>query len=133
MDSSIALFRTEQNGVAEAIPGVDVIGQPGTSAHRSVDGNQVNGVEVELIGEVASGWNVSASYALANAENSDGERTNTTHPRQQVKLFTTYELPGAWSGLTLGGGVVGKAIFGGTHLAPMDRLRLGKTLTPLLT
>lgn len=126
LDSSIALFRTDQNNVAEAIPGVDVIGQPGTSAHRSVDGNQVNGVEVELIGEVASGWNVSASYTLANAENSDGERTNTTHPRQQIKLFTTYQLPGAWSGLTLGGGARWQSDIWRNTSSPNGQIKVGQ-------
>lgn len=104
LDGSVALFRTDQDNVAEAIPGVEVIGQPGTAAHRSVDGNQVNGVELELVGELMANWNLSASYTLANAENADGKRTNTTHPRQQVKLFTTYQLPGDLQGLTVGGG-----------------------------
>nr|WP_238401344.1 TonB-dependent receptor [Halomonas alkaliphila] len=126
LDSSIALFRTDQNNVAEAIPGVDVIGQPGTSAHRSVDGNQVNGVEVELIGEVATGWNLSASYTLANAENADGKRTNTSHPRQQIKLFTTYQLPGAWSGLTLGGGARWQSDIWRNTSSPNGQVKVGQ-------
>ncbi|AQU84196.1 MULTISPECIES: TonB-dependent alcaligin siderophore receptor FauA [unclassified Halomonas] len=127
LDSSIALFRTDQNSVAEAIPGVDVIGQPGTSAHRSVDGNQVNGLEIELIGEIATGWNLSASYTLANAENANSERTNTSHPRQQIKLFTTYQLPGEWSGLTLGGGARWQSGTWRNTVSPNGQVQVGQS------
>ncbi|MFC0338064.1 outer-membrane receptor for ferric coprogen and ferric-rhodotorulic acid [Kushneria avicenniae] len=126
LDGSVALFRTEQDNVAEAIPGVEVIGQPGTAAYRSVDGNRVNGVELELVGELMPDWNLSASYTLANAENADGERTNTTHPRRQLKLFTTYQLPGEWQGLTIGGGARWQSDTWRDARSPNGRVQVGQ-------
>ena len=35
----------------------------------------------------------------------DGTEVNTIYPRKLLRLFTTYRLPGTFSGLTLGGGV----------------------------
>lgn len=104
LDAALALYRTDQENVAEEIPGVSVNGRPDTQAYRAVDGARVEGFEAEVAGELADGWRLSASYTLADAEGPEGERINTSHPRQQVKLFTSYRLPGAWRNLTLGGG-----------------------------
>ncbi|MGO2392890.1 MAG: TonB-dependent alcaligin siderophore receptor FauA [Halomonas sp.] len=126
LDASVAVFRTEQNNAAEAIPGVEVIGQPGTQANRSIDGNQVNGLELELIGEVQPGWNLSASYTLAQAETAQGERTNTSHPRQQLKLFTAYQLPGTWHDLTVGGGVRWQSDISRAASSPNGSVQVGQ-------
>lgn len=104
LDAALAVYRTDQQDLGEAIPGEEVSGRPGTQAYRAVDGARVEGLEAEVVGELADGWRLSASYTLTDAEDADGEATNTDHPRQQVKLFTSYRLPGAWQGLTLGGG-----------------------------
>lgn len=103
-DANFALFRSEQDNLGEAIPGGVVNGMPDTQAYRPTKGAQVEGFEAEFIGTLAHGWNISGSYTLAKPRNARGERINTLHPEQQVKLFTTYELPGDWNRLQVGGG-----------------------------
>lgn len=105
LDLNLAVFRSEQDGLGEAIPGETVNGRPDTQAYRATDGATVEGFEAELVGRLAPGWSLNASYTLASAKSADGERMNTTHPRQQAKLFTSYQFADDWSALRVGGGV----------------------------
>ncbi|ENO90469.1 TonB-dependent siderophore receptor [Thauera linaloolentis] len=66
---------------------------------------QTRGVELEVNGKLAEGWQAGAGYAYARTEDENGQRTLTRLPLHNLKLFTTYHLPGAWNKLTLGGGV----------------------------
>lgn len=102
-DASFAVFQGKQNNLAVAIPGVFVEGTT-DQAYTTTDGATVEGFELEIAGEVADGVNLSASYALVNAEDSDGNQLNTSYPRQQAKVFASWQLAGRWSDLTLGGG-----------------------------
>ncbi|MFT4265724.1 MAG: TonB-dependent siderophore receptor [Xenophilus sp.] len=63
------------------------------------------GFELEATGELAEGWNLSAGYTQFKLTSVDGEDVNTLFPRKVLRLFTTYRLPGALGGLTVGGGV----------------------------
>ena len=54
---------------------------------------------------MAEGWQASAGYAYAVSTDADDKRIVTTLPRQSLKTFTTYRLPGALSKVTVGGGV----------------------------
>ncbi|OYD22778.1 TonB-dependent alcaligin siderophore receptor FauA [Oceanimonas baumannii] len=105
LEMNLAVFRSEQNGLGEAIPGETVNGRPDTQAYRATDGATVEGFETELVGSLAPGWNLNASFTLANPISADGDRMNTTHPRQQAKLFTSYQFDGDWHPLRLGGGL----------------------------
>ncbi|WP_029654950.1 TonB-dependent alcaligin siderophore receptor FauA [Marinobacter daepoensis] len=105
LDMNVAVFRSEQDGLGEAIPGETVNGRPDSQAYRAVDGATVEGFETELVGRLAPGWNVNASFTLANPRNADGDRMNTAHPRQQAKLSTSYQFTGNWRPLRLGGGM----------------------------
>jgi len=66
---------------------------------------RTRGVELELNGELAKGWQASAGYAYAKTVDEDGERTLLRLPQQSLKLFTAYRLPGEWNKITLGGGM----------------------------
>lgn len=71
---------------------------------------RTQGFEVEVTGAITAGWNVVASYTYANSEYTEGERSgdayNTAYyPRHLGKISTTYQMPGAWNKLTIGGGV----------------------------
>lgn len=66
---------------------------------------RTRGVEVELNGELAEGWQAGAGYAHALTEDEDGERTLRRLPSHSLKLFTTYRLPGTWNKVIVGGGV----------------------------
>lgn len=102
-DVSFAVFRSEQDNLAVEIPGVYVAGTT-DQAYSESDGAVVEGFELEVAGEVAPGVNLSASYALVDAEDSDGTQLNTSYPRQQAKVYATWQLPGQWDRLTLGAG-----------------------------
>lgn len=105
LDFNLAVFRSEQDGLGEAIPGQAVNGRPDTQAYRAADGATVEGFEAELVGQLAEGWNLNASYTLASAKDAEGNDMNTLHPRQQAKLFTSYQFAGDLRSLRVGGGV----------------------------
>ncbi|WP_159915136.1 TonB-dependent siderophore receptor [Pantoea sp. 18069] len=105
LNTALALYQIRQDNVAEADPGYFVPGTIDTGASRSVKGTRTQGLDVEVFGALARDWNVSASWTYGQSETANGTRTNTTFPRNMVKLWTTYRLPGDWSRLTLGGGV----------------------------
>jgi outer membrane receptor for ferric coprogen and ferric-rhodotorulic acid len=48
---------------------------------------------------------VSGGFAWLKSETPDGARLNPQEPRRTLKLFTSYNLPGALDRLTIGGGV----------------------------
>lgn len=100
----VTAFRIDQDNVAQPDTGYLI---PGTifEASRAAQGTRSEGFEFEVVGEPTSGWNVSLSATWFTAEDAEGEDVNTDQPREMVKLFTTYELPGRWSALTVGGGI----------------------------
>ncbi|VFR55542.1 TonB-dependent siderophore receptor @ Iron siderophore receptor protein [plant metagenome] len=102
--SGISLFRTEQDNLAEATGNL-VTGTTNQSAYRAVKGAKVNGLELELAGEVTEGWNVATSYTTFVAKDANDNPINTSKPRSLFKLYTTYRLPGELNRLTIGGGV----------------------------
>ena len=66
---------------------------------------RTRGVELELNGELATGWQAGAGYAYARSEDENGERTLRRLPSHSLKLFSTYRLPGTWDKTTIGGGI----------------------------
>lgn len=103
LNASIALFETKLDNAAQIEPGVYTTG--GTQAYKGSDGTKSRGVELDVQGELAIGWNLYAGIALFTAEDGDDVRLNSQLPRTTAKLFTTYRLPGEWNKLTVGGGV----------------------------
>ena len=99
LNTSLALFKLEQDNLAIWID------TPGGDTYRNEKGTTTEGVELELNGELAEGWQASAGYAYAVSTDADDNRIVTTLPRQSLKTFTTYRLPGALDKFTVGGGV----------------------------
>jgi outer-membrane receptor for ferric coprogen and ferric-rhodotorulic acid len=104
MPSTVALFRIEQDNLAQVDTGFLV---PGTifDAYRVAEGATSDGFELELVGAVTQDWVISASYTQFKAEDADNQEVNTDQPRKMFKLFTTYSLSGALADLTVGGGI----------------------------
>lgn len=104
LDTNIALFRIEQDNLAQTDTGFFV---PGTifEAARAAQGTTSEGFELELVGAITPDWAISASYTQFKAQDADNQDVNTDQPRKMFKLFSTYTLPGAWSDLTVGGGI----------------------------
>jgi len=81
---------------------------PGTvrePAYRAVSGAKTSGLDVELNGELAPGWQAALSYSYSITKDGEGGTIRTIFPRHMAKLWTTYRLPGDWHRLTVGGGV----------------------------
>lgn len=97
LTSSLSVFRTQQDNLA--------LWNPVLYAYEAENNATTQGAELELNGQLAPGWQLSAGYTYSESHNQDGGRIMTRIPRNTVKLFTTYRLPGAWSRLTLGGGM----------------------------
>ncbi|MCL7939884.1 TonB-dependent siderophore receptor [Halomonas sp. ATCH28] len=96
-DAALALFRTEQNNVAQ--PTGEMIGTQ--QVHEGADGITSEGVEVTLAGELAPGWQASVGYTYLEIEDADGEATNTYIPRHLVRATTSYR-PAALDALKVG-------------------------------
>lgn len=104
LQTSIALFRIEQDNVGQV---GDVIVTPNgpQQTYVAAEGVTSKGFELEATGQPLPGWNVNASYSQFKAEDADGVAANTNQPRKLLKIFTTYDLPGMLTGLTVGGGI----------------------------
>lgn len=140
LNASLAFFRIEQDGVAESI-GTNAVTNEGI--YKAIDGATTKGMELELAGELADGWNVSAGYTYARSRDADEQRIygyplSTTKPEHVVRTFTTYRLPGMLDKVTVGGGVSWQsAFYGKIYSAPAgDYTRIkqgGYTLVDLMS
>ncbi|WP_082056749.1 TonB-dependent siderophore receptor [Pseudomonas sp. 10-1B] len=98
LNASLALFRIEQDNLPVYVRAPDI--------YRAEQGTTTEGVELELNGELAEGWQAFAGYAYSVSTDSDDNRIVTNNPRHSAKTFTTYRLPGILDNkLTIGGGV----------------------------
>nr|WP_224791359.1 TonB-dependent siderophore receptor [Pseudomonas fluorescens] len=127
LNASVAVFRIEQDNVAEYVSGVE-----SESVYRPVQGATTQGFEFELAGEVLDGWNLSAGYTYNRTRDGAGEYVygsilQTTAPEQVVRVFSTYRLSGALEKLTVGGGVNWQSEFFGNVFQPdpNDRVNFG--------
>ncbi|MFJ3484996.1 TonB-dependent siderophore receptor [Pseudomonas sp. NPDC090202] len=115
LNASLALFRIEQDNVAESI-GTNPVTNEGI--YKAINGATTKGVELELAGELADGWNLSAGYTYARTRDADDQRIygfplTTTKPEHVVRVFSSYRLPGALDKVTVGGGISYQSSFYG--------------------
>lgn len=105
LNASAAVFRINQENLAQST-GVNIAGTtPPETAYRASKGATSQGFEVDLAGELAQNWNASVGYTKFKATDASGADVNSIYPRELLRVFTTYRLPGTWSPLTVGGGV----------------------------
>lgn len=102
--ASVAVFRIEQENFGVLDGGMLV---PGTTewAYRAEKGVKSEGYELEVTGKILPRWDVSLSWTQFSAKNREGERVAFRYPSRMLKLFTRYQLDGALSGLSIGGGI----------------------------
>jgi outer membrane receptor for ferric coprogen and ferric-rhodotorulic acid len=106
LQTSIALFRIEQDNVGQIDgPPVSVPGSTPFQPYRAAQGVTSEGFEIEVTGRLLPRWNVNAGYSQFKARDEAGIDANTDQPRRLLKIFTTYDLPGVFEGLTIGGGI----------------------------
>lgn len=97
LTSSLALFQMDVENLA--------FWNRDIRQYQTYGETQTRGIELELNGELAEGWQAGAGYAYSRSEDENGERTLRRLPSHSLKMFTTYRLHGAWNKITVGGGV----------------------------
>lgn len=111
LNASAALFQLVQENLAKSLPSEQCA--PGVSACYEASGEvRTRGIELEMGGELAPGWQASAGYTYAAAEYTKasdsaekGERFESDTPYNLFKVFTAYRLPGELERWTVGGGI----------------------------
>lgn len=109
-NTSFALYRVDQKNRATEDLASGANCRDGYYCYT--DGGRVRsqGFDAEISGELARGWNLFAGYTFNRNTyerdiNNQGQDFNTYTPKHMLRAWTTYQLPGAWSAFTLGGGV----------------------------
>jgi outer membrane receptor for ferric coprogen and ferric-rhodotorulic acid len=103
LNLSLSAFRITQDNLGvldEDTANLDWLQQ---TYHES-QGATSKGIEFELNGELAQGWNAQFGITHFSLKDKDKVDLNTEQPRTRINLFTTYQLTGALRDLTLGGG-----------------------------
>ncbi|MCH1919040.1 TonB-dependent siderophore receptor [Shewanella sp. A3A] len=97
---TLALFKSSQDNFGEWVSR-DVAS--GLNIYRGVSLDS-DGFELELVGEVLPGLNISAGYTQVKVEDENGADTRRFIPTQQFKLATAYNVP-VIDGLRVGAGI----------------------------
>jgi len=98
LNVSGAVFKTKQDNTAEQAGSVG-----GKNWYRGLNAES-QGVEFDLAGELAKGWQASAGVTRLSIHGDQGQIVKTYIPRTTVKLNTTYRVP-ALPALKVGGTV----------------------------
>ena len=99
---SLALFRTEEDNLAQDDPTSATIVNSQNTAQVAADGVTSKGFEVQLAGQPLEGLNVNLGYTQFKAEDKDGEAVNTDFARKQLKLLSSYQFMQWLPQLTMG-------------------------------
>lgn len=102
LNASAAVFQMEQRNYPVAL-GPGIYAPDGSPAVRAVDGAESQGIELEIGGQLLPGWQIAGGFSHATVEDNEGTRLNTYIPKNTVKFFTSYQIRGALSGLSVGG------------------------------
>lgn len=107
LNLSAAVFYIKQNDVAAEDPDLDAFCPSNLSGicYRNDQVKRSKGYELEASGEVLPGWQLSAGYTFNITRNASGGPTDYQTPKHMLRASTTYNLPGDWNRLTVGGGV----------------------------
>lgn len=111
LDGSIALFRIDQKN--RAIASTDLTGCKDPDACYEASGLvRSQGIEMELAGSPVNGLRVGGGYTYndvryqeSEGRYSKGDRANTYTPRNILRLYSQYQLPGEWSQWSIGAGM----------------------------
>jgi len=105
LNASLAWFEIKQDNRAEADLNYNASpSYPGLGYAYVGTKARTKGIEAEISGELAPGWQAQAGYTHKVIRDSDGDKVSTWEPEDQFSFYTSYQLPGALSDLTVGGG-----------------------------
>ncbi len=103
LNTAFALYEVKLDN--DAVADGTVAGSDGLITAYRAEKTTTRGIDMEVSGELAPGWNLAASYTHSRVKDNDGERVKTTIPMDMFKLWSTYQLSGELERLTVGGGV----------------------------
>lgn len=104
LNGSLALFNIKQDNLAQE---AGLIDRNGTKEvyYRAAKGAESQGFELEVAGQITPNWNITAGYSQYKATDANDVDINTQLPRKSIQTYTTYQLPGHWDAVSIGGGV----------------------------
>ncbi|ACO80226.1 ferripyoverdine receptor [Azotobacter vinelandii CA] len=101
LNASLAYYEIRQDNRAESVGWDDVRSQTIYEGKKA----KTKGVELEVTGELAPGWNIQAGFThQVIREDRTNDKLTTQAPENQFKIYTNYRLPGTLNKLTVGGG-----------------------------
>lgn len=98
VNTTVALFQTEQQNVAEAAGTYSGTQDP---YYRGQDGLKSQGIELEFVGDVTDRIQLFAGYTYVDIEDADGNPEKSFVPEHLAQLRGTWKVPGV-EGLKLG-------------------------------
>ncbi len=109
LNASASLFEARLDDLGQVDAGQ--ILSDGTQAYYGANRTKSRGIDMDVQGALTQGWNLHAGVSHFTGTDASGARLSSQLPRTTARLFTTYRLPGAWSKLTVGGGVAWQSRF----------------------
>lgn len=104
LNASMAVFHIIQKNNSE-FGGATVVNGQTRFFYNVTDEVRSDGYEIDVSGELAPGWEVSAGLSSFELRDESGQAANTEFPRRTLKLFSKYQFQGELRPLTVGGGV----------------------------
>lgn len=105
LNASVALFQIDQTNLPQQVVG----SCGGIDCYTAAGEVRSRGVEIEVSGEITSGWNVFAGYTYVDSRyvegssgGSVGDRYGRDLPQNILTLSTIYTLPGEWENWRVG-------------------------------
>lgn len=106
LHTTLTYFISLQDNLAQTDgPVVELADGQTFQPYREAKGAESKGFEIEVVGQVAAGWDVSLSYTDFDVEDAAGNEVNTDQPHEMLKLYTTYRFRNALDKLMVAGGV----------------------------
>ncbi|MEF9678316.1 TonB-dependent receptor [Pectobacterium aroidearum] len=121
LNASLALFRIIQSNRALAEADSSVCQDPNGGCSRAEGKVRSQGVELDVTGKLAEGWQVQTGYTLTNSkyleasESDKAAQFSPRTPKHMFKLYTSYNLPGELNQWTIGAGMTAQT---GTQTYP---------------
>lgn len=105
LNTSLAYFEVHETHRAESDAEYNANPTNGslTDAYKGIKA-KTKGVEAELSGELAPGWQAQAGYTHKVIRDEHGNKASTLEPQDQLSVFTSYAFSGPLDRLTIGGG-----------------------------
>lgn len=116
LNASAAIYRSTRDNYAVRESTATDFDIPGRSCCWRGDGQFLaQGIELDIGGEIAPGWQVSGGYTYDDNKteygSADGQRFASYTPKHILRLWTSYALQNQLSGWKIGGGVRAQTSF----------------------